>query len=241
MALLENIIKKIMDQGVISYKEKLSNAVFKIQIQSNAIKTMDFEPGYFIRLGVGIGLDVSSKKDMVRSYSIWDINKDKNTISLAIATHSKGIGAKWAENCKVGDMVYYKTKKGKFILDLTPDSYLMIGDLSALSHLYIINRYLPSNKQVESIIYNKDLSELYPDVDAKKPFDFHAMAPNNTEKIMAQIAERLPNLQGKKMVYIAGDSRVCQALNHYFRKELNWNSKQIKTKPFWNPVKKGLE
>ncbi len=43
------------------------------------------------------------------------------------------------------------------------------------------------------------------------------------------------------MVYIAGDSRVCVALNHYFRKELHWDSKQIKTKPFWNPEKTGLE
>nr|WP_197482116.1 SIP domain-containing protein [Polaribacter atrinae] len=48
-------------------------------------------------------------------------------------------------------------------------------------------------------------------------------------------------MKGIKMVYIAGDSRVCIALNQYFRKELNWNTKQIKTKPFWNPDKKGLE
>ncbi|WP_368855182.1 hypothetical protein [Polaribacter sp. 20A6] len=43
------------------------------------------------------------------------------------------------------------------------------------------------------------------------------------------------------MVYIAGDSRVYVALNHHFRNELNWSTKQIKTKPFWNPDKKGLE
>lgn len=149
MALLENFIKIIMDQGVITAKEKLSTSVYKINIKSNAVKSMDFVPGYFIRLGVGINQEVASKKDMVRSYSIWDIDKDKNTISLAIATHSKGIGSQWAENCKVGDIVYYKTKKGKFILDSSADSYLMLGDLSALSHLYIINRYLPDNKQVE--------------------------------------------------------------------------------------------
>jgi NADPH-dependent ferric siderophore reductase len=48
-------------------------------------------------------------------------------------------------------------------------------------------------------------------------------------------------MKGKQMVYIAGDSRVCVALNYYFKNYLNWNTKQIKTKPFWNPEKKGLE
>lgn len=241
MALLENFIKIIMDMGVITAKEKLSTSAYKIDIKSDAVKTMDFIPGYFIRLGVGVGQEVSSKKDMVRSYSIWDIAKDKNTISLAIATHSKGIGSQWAENCKVGDIVYYKTKKGKFILDSSADSYLMIGDLSSLSHLYIINRYLPDNKQVESIIYSKDRNELYADTTGKKTFAFYEMEQNDTEKIIAKIDELLPNLTGQKMVHIAGDSRICVALNQYFRKDLNWDSKQIKTKPFWNPEKKGLE
>jgi NADPH-dependent ferric siderophore reductase len=51
----------------------------------------------------------------------------------------------------------------------------------------------------------------------------------------------LPKLTGRRMVYIGGDSRICVSLTHYFRKELQWEARQIKTKPFWNPDKKGLE
>lgn len=240
MALLETIMKKIMDKGQITSKTRLTDSVYKIDITSDAIKTMDFMAGYFIRLGIGIGTNTNSKKDMVRSYSIWDINKDTNTISLAIATDSNGIGAQWVKNCNVGDTVYYKTKKGTFTLDTSADSYLMIGDLSALSHLYIINRSL-ENKPVESIIYNNTLSDLFEDVDGTKPFNFYKLEENATDSILEKLKEKLPNIKGKKMVYIAGDSRVCVALNHYFRKELHWDSKQIKTKPFWNPEKTGLE
>lgn len=240
MALLETIMKKIMDKGQITSKTRLTDSVYKIDITSDAIKTMDFMAGYFIRLGIGIGTNTNSKKDMVRSYSIWDINKDTNTISLSIATDSNGIGAQWVKNCNVGDTVYYKTKKGTFTLDTSADSYLMIGDLSALSHLYIINRSL-ENKPVESIIYNNTLSDLFEDVDGTKPFNFYKLEENATDSILEKLKEKLPNIKGKKMVYIAGDSRVCVALNHYFRKELHWDSKQIKTKPFWNPEKTGLE
>ncbi|MCG1036691.1 SIP domain-containing protein [Polaribacter sargassicola] len=61
------------------------------------------------------------------------------------------------------------------------------------------------------------------------------------DDILKVVKELASKLKGKKMVYIAGDSRVCIALNQYFRKELKWDVKQIKTKPFWNPSKKGLE
>jgi len=240
MALLESIMKKIMDKGQITSKTRLTDSVYKIDITSDAVQAMDFIPGYFIRLGIGIGTNTNSKKDMVRSYSIWDINKDTNTISLAIATDSNGIGAHWVKNCNVGDTVYYKTKKGTFTLDTSADSYLMIGDVSALSHLYIINRSL-ENKPVESIIYNDSLSDLFEDVDGTKPFNFYALEENAIDSILEKVKEQLPKLKGKTIVYIAGDSRVCIALNHYFRKELQWDSKQIKTKPFWNPDKTGLE
>ncbi|MCK0132606.1 SIP domain-containing protein [Flavobacteriaceae bacterium F08102] len=241
MALIENIIKKIMDTGVITSKEQLSKSVYKIEIQSEAIKTMDFVPGCFIRLGVGIGQNARAKKDMVRSYSIWNINKEKQTMDLAIATHSNGIGAQWVKDCTVGDTVYYKTKRGKFTVDTTADSYLMIGDLSALAHLYIINRYLAVDTHVESIIYTKDVSELYADIDNEKPFNFYSIEAYQPKEIIAKIEAITPRLKGVKMAYIAGDSRVCIAIHNYLRKAHKWNTKQIKTKPFWNPNKTGLE
>lgn len=241
MRIIENFLKKFLPKGTIIQKEKLSPAVYTIRIKSDAVKTLDFIPGYFLRLGVGIGKEEIAFKDKVRSYSIWDIDKKKETIAIAIATHSQGIGAKWAETCKLGDAVHFKWKKGKFLLDKSADSYLMIGDLSALSHLYMIKRNLPSEKQVASIIYSQDINELFADVAETKPFEFYEMAQNPYKDIISKIPDLLSKMQGKKMVYLAGDSRVCVALNKYFRKELNWQTKQIKTKPFWNPDKKGLE
>ena len=241
MEILETIIKKILDKGVITQKEKLTSSTYKIQIKSDSVKKINFVPGCFLRLGVGIGKDNTDKKDKVRSYTIWDINKKNNTIDIAVATHSNGIGAKWVKDCKVGDVIYFKTKRGKFIVDNSADSYLMIGDLSALSHLYMINRNLTEDKQVSSLIYSENINDLYVDIDGKKPFDFYDIKPNNSDKIISKIQAVIPKLKGEKMVYIAGDSRICIKLNHYFKKELNWNTKQIKTKPFWNPDKKGLE
>ncbi|APZ47164.1 phage tail protein [Polaribacter reichenbachii] len=242
MSLLENILKKVvLDEAIIHQKEKITPSVYKIKLKSESFKKIDFTPGYFLRLGIGIGNDELSMKDKVRSYSVWDIDKSNGTLDLAIATESNGIGSKWVANCKENETVYFKWKKGNFLIDNSADSYLMIGDLSALSHLYILSRYLPKEKQVESLIYSENLNHLFADINNNKPFNFHSLKQNSIDDILIIIKQIVPKMKGNKMVYIAGDSRVCIALNQYFRKELNWNTKNIKTKPFWNPKKKGLE
>ncbi|UII29598.1 siderophore-interacting protein [Fulvivirga ulvae] len=241
MGLIKTILKQILKEGRVSGNEKISDSVYKISIQSEAVKSINFVPGYFLRIVIGITEDSLQREDAVRSYSVWNIDQTSGTMDIAIATHSQGAGAGWAARQREGDSVHFAWKKGKFLVDSSADSYLMIGDLSALSHLYMIRRNLPENKQVESIVYSQQLSELFADIDGRQPLDFYQMPQNPIIKIITQVNELIPKMKGKKMVYIAGDSRVCTALNRYFLKELNWGTKQIKVKPFWNPDKKGLE
>ncbi len=241
MGIIKNILKRVLKENTIVEKEKISETAYKIRVKSDSIKGVEFVAGYFLRIGIGLTEESLTMQDFVRSYSVWDIDKINGTLDLVIATHSKGSGAKWIEQRKVGDKVYFTWKKGNFVLDNSADSYLFIGDLSALSHLYMIRRNLPKNKKVESILYSQHKNELYADIDGTTPFNFYELPQNPTEEIINKVKEIVPKMTGKKMVYVGGDSRVCVALNQHFRRELNWDTKQIKTKPFWNPEKKGLE
>lgn len=242
MSILERIIKTVvLDEAVITEKLALSKTAFKIRLESDAIKKANFIPGSFLRMGIGIGKEQLSMKDKIRSYSIWNNNQTEGFLDIAIATHSNGIGTEWVKECKPGDTVYFKNKKGNFLANDTADSYIMIGDLSALSHLYMIHRNIGKNKQVHGIVYSQDKSDFFPDVNGTSPFTFYELPQNPSEEIISKIKEIIPVLKGKMMVYIAGDSRLCIALNSFFRKELQWDTKLIKTKPFWNPDKKGLE
>ena len=241
MEILKTILKQFLKENVIESKQKLSESAYRLRIKSEAIKSADFVPGYFLRVGVGITDEGLSMKDFVRSYSVWNIDKTAGTIDLAIATHSNGPGASWAKQRKTGDTVYFRWKKGNFLVDSSADSYLLIGDLSALAHLYMIGRNMPKEKQVESILYSQHKNELYADIDGSRPFDFYEMTENPTGEIISKIKEIISKMTGRKMAYIGGDSRVCVALRKYFKNELHWEANQIKTKPFWNPDKKGLE
>ncbi|WP_179320123.1 siderophore-interacting protein [Winogradskyella helgolandensis] len=242
MSILENILKTVvLEEATIIEKVTLSKSAFRIRLQGDSIRKATFTPGAFLRMAVGIGKEELSMKDKIRSYSIWDIDKEKGTLDLAIATHSNGVGSQWTKDCKEGDIVHYKWKKGNFTADDSADSYIMIGDLSALSHLYMINRNIGKDKQIVSVIYNSDKSDFFSDIDGRFPFNFYELPEFPYHEIIVQLKEIIPTLKGKMIAYIAGDSRTCIALNHFFRKELHWDTKRIKTKPFWNPEKKGLE
>jgi|SRR5690606_21911050 len=240
MGIIENLLKLRLQPAEIVYKAPLSPSAFHIRLKSEKLKYDGFVPGYFLRLGVGMGDDTAGIRDKVRSYTAWDYDAVQGTVDLAVATHSEGIGTTWAKSCQEGDTVYFTWHKCKLIVDDTADSYLMIGDLSALAHLYKIRRHL-SNKQVQGVFYSQQISDLYKDMDGTEPFSFYELPENPIEQLKEKIEAVVPTMTGKKMVYLAGDSRVSVALNHYFRKELKWDTRQIKTKPFWNPNKKGLD
>jgi NADPH-dependent ferric siderophore reductase len=239
MGIIENLLKLRLQPAEIVYKAPLSPSAFHIRLKSEKLKYDGFVPGYFLRLGVGMDDQTAGIRDKVRSYTAWDYDAIQGTVDLAVATHSEGIGAQWAKSCQEGDRVYFTWHKCKLIVDDAADSYLMIGDLSALAHLYKIRRHL-TNKQVQGIFYSQQISDLYKDLDGAEPFSFYGLPENPIEQLKEKIEAVMPTMTGKKMVYLAGDSRVCVALNHYFRKELKWDTRQIKTKPFWNPNKKGM-
>ncbi len=241
MGVFDTLLKGVLQEATIVHKSKLSRAAIHLRIQSEGIKDAAFVPGYFLRLAVGIGNDEVSIRDKRRSYSVWDINQSTGAIDLAIATQGEGIGTRWANNCKIGDRLFFGWHKGKFLVDEAADSYLMIGDLSTLGHLHKINRSLSRDKHIQGIFYSQDEQDLFPDLDGSTPFSFYGLPLNPVEYLIEKIKEKLPQMNGKKLVYIAGDSRVCVTLNRYFRKDLQWNSKQVKVKPFWHPQKKGLE
>ncbi len=240
MGIIDGVISLLVKNATITHKEKLSDHAYHLRIKSPEFSEVNYMPGYFLRVVCGMGKDVPMR-DKVRSYSVWNLNREQGYIDLAVCTHSDGVGTAWALESKVGDKVHFGWHKGKFVVDATANQYLFIGDLSALAHLYEIHRNLPNGKTINSVIYAPSLADLFADIDGQAPFNFHELATNPSDQIIELLQPIIKGLKGNGMVYIGGDSRVCVALHQYFKKELGWQVSQIKAKPFWNPNKKGLE
>lgn len=240
MGVLDNLVKRFSRKAVLIDKQQLTEHTFHLKIQGDDLKNLPYTPGEHLRVLVGVDKG-TSMQDKVRTYSVWQYDPANASMDLAVCTHSTGIGARWVREIALGDMLYFGGPKGKFTVDQSGDYYVFVGDPSALAHLYEINRHLEPSKPVISLIYGDTTSDLFADLTGEKPFTFYQLSQNPGSAVIEKLDAQLKNKSGKGILYVGGDGRLCVALNKHFRNELHWESRQIKTKPFWLPNKTGLE
>jgi NADPH-dependent ferric siderophore reductase len=241
MGILNSIIDLVSKRATIIFKQQITSKTWHIRLKVNSADFKDYVPGEHLRILVGRHNN-SSISDMVRTYSVWNYDELQQTVDLAVCTFSGGSGARWAIEANVGDTVLYGGPKGKFTIDTSVQNYLFLGDVSALSHLYELRRNAGINKNITGIVYADSPEYIFPDISLCRttPFGYLKNDANLLKSVIAEIAWNNISKENT-IVYIAGETAFCTALNDYFRKVLGWHPKQIKTKPFWHLDKKGLQ
>ncbi len=227
--------------GVITLKQKIAQHTYRLKVQGDDIKDLDYINGQHMKVLIGLNRD-ASLNDKVRSYSIWDHDGVNGTIDLAVCTFSGGLGAKWIENIQPGDDFYFFIKT-TLTVDDSADAYFFIGDVSTLGHFYKIRRSFPTDKKIISLMYSDSESDFFPDLDGSKPFDFYTLPSNKFSPAPVEFLQEKTNsamdelAADNAVAYIGGDARICAALTPYFIHKFNWKPEQIKMKSFWNPDK----
>lgn len=209
---------------------KISLHTYHLRIQSDDFALMDYIPGYTINFFIG---DPAVPGTPDRKYSIWNYEPVQNIADLAISTFSNGPGANWVQNLQKGSTIYYKTPRGKLLIDDSADYYFMIGDVTSLSHLYEINRNLPVSKQVFSFIYSNDKEDVYADIDGSYPLDYHIFNSGDIIHIKNEVLTSLPDVKGTGLAYVLGSPQACMEIQSFLRNEKGWDPSRLKTKAFW--------
>ena len=239
MSIIQTIINKTFNSAVVINKEKITPSTYHVRIKINGDSFKNYIPGQQLRILVGLD-NIVSLNNLVRTYSIWHYDEFRNEADLAICTFSNGQGAKWVQSLERGNIIYFRGPEGKFTINPDADNHLFFGDISSLAHLYELNRHTGLGKTASGIVYSSLKTDYFDDIYPKRNFGFLAASKNVTDDIIAEITwNGIP--KGNTTVYIAGETAFCVALHNYFKKEHNFSAKQIKTKPFWHPEKKGLE
>jgi NADPH-dependent ferric siderophore reductase len=240
MGLVDSIAKRFATEAILIDKKQIAEHTFHLTIQGEALKSLRYTPGEHLRILVGVDRD-TSMQNKVRTYSVWRYDSTNGLMDLAVCTHSSGIGSRWVQELAIDSTIYFTGPKGKFTIDPSGDYYVFVGDMSALAHLYEINRHLPASKPVISLVYADQEVDFFPDLTGNKPFSFYQLPQNPASTIIEQLDSLTKKQPGNGMLYVGGDSRICVTLNHHFRRSLGWKNGQIKSKPFWNPLRTGLE
>jgi NADPH-dependent ferric siderophore reductase len=226
-SIIDTLAKSIFSKAKVTYKEQIAPKVYHIRIQSDSLQGHHYIPGEHLRLFVGIDRDTAINSKL-RTYSIWDHNSSRGTADMAVCVHSTGIGATWASQVRTGEDVYYMGPKGKLTIDYAAESSLMIGDPSALSHMYAIRRHIVSGKINFGITYAHDAADHYADIDGSRPFQFLLLDYDPTEALIKEADALKNNLSESAVIYLAGDARVCKSLGRHFRD--NWPNATVRRK-----------
>jgi NADPH-dependent ferric siderophore reductase len=237
MGLLNSLVSKAFHRALLIHKEKIARNTFHLRMKLSGDSFRNYVPGQHIRI---LTESNNSAAINLRTYSIWNINKEKQEVDLAVCTFSNGPGSQWIKQINVGDTVYFGGPMGKLTIDLTADNYLFLGDISALAHLYKLRRQLNPGQDSIGITYADDEGDFFADIFSDTRFDF-VRSLNDHVQIIKKALNYLVSPKMNTIAYIAGEASFCVELNAYLRKELNWDTKQIKTKPFWHPEKKGMD
>lgn len=241
MSLIDNIAKMVLNKATLLEKRKIADETYHLILIGDDLKKMNYKPGEQIKILVGVDKSMPIN-DKTRTYSVWNYEPEQGIVDLAVSTFSSGPGARWVKELHESDTVYFSSPKGRFTIDNTADYYLMIGDVSALAHLYEINRHIAPDKKVYGLIFSEVENDFYADFTGDKPFAYFTEDRlNMIDRAIKFIQPIIEKEQGKGMVYVGGEAGLCLHLNQYFKHTLGWSSRQIKTKPFWHPHKTGLE
>lgn len=231
----QTVVIPDIQKAVILDIRQIARHTYHLKIQSEDFRQMAYIPGFTLNMYLGDPFTEPEVAD--RKYSFWNYDSENQIADIAICTFSKGKGAAWIQTLQPGDMVYFKPPRGKLLVDTSADKYLLIGDITALSHLYEIYRYLPADKDIFSFIYVKAAADIFPDIDGRLPFSYHIINPVSAKAITRQVILHLPEDIDRAMAYILGDPDTSVMLHNYFKKERAFPAQSLKTKPFWKTEK----
>lgn len=220
-----------LQKALVLGNTRIAKHTYHLKIQSDDFTKMAYCPGF--TLDLYLGNPVLQPGTGHRKYSFWNYEPVHHIADIAVCTFSKGAGAQWIRTVKKGDLLYFNPPRGKLLADHHAGNYLLIGDITSLSHLYEINRNLQVGKSVFSYIYTQHPEDIFPDLDRSFPFNYHIFSTPSPDEIAAEVIAQLPALHEDTIAYILGEPAVCITLHNYLKNSRGFPLAQLKTKPFW--------
>ncbi|GLZ08891.1 hypothetical protein Acsp03_63570 [Actinomadura sp. NBRC 104412] len=211
--------------GTIESTAQLTERMRHIRI---SCPPQQWTPGQHIRLSVD-GLLTR------RTYSIWD--GDDDGLELCVLDHGDGPGSRWARNATPGQQVIFTKPEGK----LTPRQapyHVFAGEETAAVAFAPMLRSL-NGAPVHAVLEVDTPEDRLPVEGVTWQYREGRSAASSKTLLNAIQSLDLPTEPG--IAYLASEAQTIQTLKRHLLLDRSWPRRNILTKPFWTPNKKGLE
>lgn len=108
------------------------------------------------------GGDPSGPQPAMRDYTPRRIDLERGELDIDFVIHGDGPASTWAEQAKPGDHLHIGGPRGSLIVPDIFDSYLLIGDETALPAIARRLEELPANREALVVVQIEDAAERQP-------------------------------------------------------------------------------
>ena len=226
----------------------LTPTMRRIRFRDDRLKQLAWKPGQHVRLQVG-GLLESALRwhphDALRTYSIHDANPDLGTLDIVMLDHSGDPGRptparRWSSGTAIGHRIQMTHPQGNFVLRDGAPYHLFAGEETASVAFAAMLRSLPDDADVYGVVEAATAAD---HLELDRPMNRVERGDASAEKseLLAQALRELALPDHPGAAYLAGEARTVQTLRRILVDERGWDRRNVRTKPFWTPGRRGME
>ncbi|MCG7594187.1 siderophore-interacting protein [Mycobacterium sp. PSTR-4-N] len=246
--LLNTLRDSVFLSATITEISPLTPRMRRIRVSGDQLRTMAWKPGQHIRLQVAGLLDSMLRlhpHDALRTYSIYDADSERGSLDIAMLDHDGESGSqtparRWASAARVGDHVTMTRPQGSFIVRPDAPYHLFVGEETASVAFAAMVRAVPDETPVYGVVEGAHESDHI----ALSRNLIHVERGDTTAAdsvVLAQAVRELALPDRPGVAYLAGEARTAQTVRRILVEERGWDRRNIRTKPFWTPGRRGME
>ncbi|GAA3231495.1 siderophore-interacting protein [Nonomuraea helvata] len=237
------VARRLLDRmfvaGEVLDVEQVTSRMRRVRIGGEGLAELEWTPGQHVRLLIGDGGGLLG--GVLRTYSIWQYDPSWEAIDLIGYDHGgDSPGASWIRNARPGMEVAFTRPDGGFVVKEQAPYHVFAGEETASVAFGAMLRALPVGERVFGAVEADG-----PDGHLDLPRELArvcrggASAAGSEVLVDAVRALDLPDEPG--VAYLAGEARTIQAVRAHLVRERGWQRRDVRTKPFWTPGRKGLD
>jgi NADPH-dependent ferric siderophore reductase len=177
-----------------------------------------------------LGKDSEGPKPAMRDYTPRRIDLAAGELDIDFVIHGDGPASTWAEQAREGDTLYIGGPRSSLIVDDVFDSYLLIGDETALPAIGRRLEELPTNRQVLAVIEIENDAERQPLLERA---GVEVIWVNRRQQDLEQVVQGLSLPPGQLYAWIATEAGLSRRLRRILLEDFRLNEDQVKAAGYW--------
>jgi NADPH-dependent ferric siderophore reductase len=169
-------------------------------------------------------------KPVMRDYTPRRYDPASGELDIDFVLHGEGPAATWAEQAKPGQFLHIAGPRGSMIVPDIFDSYLLIGDETALPAIARRLEELPANRSALVVVEVADQGE-------QQVFDSQAQVDViwivRGEQNLLDVTRRLEMPEGKLYAWVATESGLSRKLRRVLLDEFCLEEEFVKAAGYW--------